>query len=65
MHVLGIYTVRAHLQVFNLSEAVKMHRENHHPTMMGLSNSYVKAFIELDMTADKKVRDVYNSFLFS
>lgn len=38
-----------------MKEAIAMHRETHHETQIGQQDSHVKAFIELDMSLDKKV----------
>ncbi|XP_063974365.1 large ribosomal subunit protein uL1m [Diachasmimorpha longicaudata] len=41
-------------KVYPFEEAVQCHRETHHPTRYNMPNAYINAFIELDMTGDKK-----------
>lgn len=43
------------LRMFSFDEAVEAHRETHHPTMYNNPNGPLHAFIELDMSTDKKV----------
>lgn len=38
-----------------MREAIEMHRETHHPTQIGIPDAFITAYIELDMSADKKV----------
>lgn len=42
-------------RIFTFEEAVKSFRETMHPTMYNEPNAPVHAFVELDMTTDKKV----------
>lgn len=37
-------------KVYPFEEAIQCHRETHHPTVYNLPDSFVNAFIELDMT---------------
>lgn len=43
------------LRMFSFEEAVEAHRETHHPTMYNNPNGPLHAYIELDMSTDKKV----------
>lgn len=40
---------------YTLQEAVECHRENLHPTVLSSENAALQLFIELDLTAEKKV----------
>lgn len=43
------------LRVFSFEDAVKAHRETHHPSMYNQPGGPIHAYIELDMSTDKKV----------
>lgn len=46
--------------VFSVEEAIKFHRETHHPTMYNVPNAAIIAEIELNMQGDKPTRFVEN-----
>ncbi|XP_047001588.1 39S ribosomal protein L1, mitochondrial [Schistocerca americana] len=47
-------------RVYDFVEAVQCHRETHHPTMYNVPDAPLFAFIELDMSTDKKTKFVDN-----
>lgn len=47
-------------RVYDFVEAVQCHRETHHPTMFNVPEAPLFAFIELDMSTDKKTKFVEN-----
>nr|XP_045625040.1 uncharacterized protein LOC123774614 [Procambarus clarkii] len=49
-------------QTFSVRDAITMHRETHHETQIGLPDAYINAYIELNMSTDKKNRYVDNFF---
>lgn len=42
-------------QVYSVCDAIAMHRETHHPSQIGFPDALVNAYIELSLSADKKV----------
>ncbi|XP_047496754.1 39S ribosomal protein L1, mitochondrial-like [Penaeus chinensis] len=49
-------------KVYNVCDAIAMHRETHHPSQIGLPDGLVNAYIELSLSADKKNRYLDNFF---
>ncbi|XP_019563891.3 large ribosomal subunit protein uL1 [Aedes albopictus] len=47
-------------RVYTVEEAIRCHRETHHPTMINLPNAPLMAHIELNMQAEKITRFVDN-----
>ncbi|XP_069943372.1 large ribosomal subunit protein uL1m isoform X1 [Cherax quadricarinatus] len=47
-------------QMYSVRDAIAMHRETHHETQFNHSNALINAYIELDMSADKKNRYIDN-----
>lgn len=45
-------------QVYSVCDAIAMHRETHHPSQIGLPDGLVNAYIELSLSADKKVSQI-------